>query len=70
MAFREIAPGKRVPYVWHNMIEPVKKLVLRIEGMEKRLCIDRMFTKSFSTGGDTVRVNLSYFLCDSTSSRS
>jgi hypothetical protein len=58
MSFREIAPGKRVPFVWYNMIEPVKKLVLRIEGKEKRLCIDRIFTKSFSTGSDTVILQL------------
>ena len=57
MAWREIAPGKRVPFVWHNMLEPVKKLVLKIEGKEKRLCIDRMFTKSFSTGNDTVMLS-------------
>ncbi len=53
---REIQPGKRVPFVWHKMIEPVKKLVLTIEGKSKALCIDKIFKKDFAAGQDTVIV--------------
>jgi hypothetical protein len=55
MEKRTIAPGKRAPYVWNDLTQPVKKLCLFFEGREKKLVIDKMFNKPFNTSQDTVR---------------
>jgi hypothetical protein len=54
---RVIAAGMRVPYVWYDQLQPLKKLVLTIEGKEKPFLIDKIFTKELPCPRDTVRSN-------------
>lgn len=54
MTPRKIEPGKRVPFVWYDQTQPDKKIILKIDGRERSLVIDKIFTKEWSTGKDTV----------------
>lgn len=54
MDSRVIAPGKRVPFVWYDQLQPVKKLTIFIDGKEKSFVIDKIFSKDITTAKDTV----------------
>ena len=42
MKHRVISQGKRVPFVWHDLTQPVKKLILKIDGKEIKIVIDKI----------------------------
>lgn len=59
MESRIIVKGKKVPFVWHDFTQPVKKLNIKIDGVEKSYAIDKIFMKEVTTSKDTVRIAFS-----------
>jgi hypothetical protein len=49
-------PGKKVPFVWFDQTQAVKKLALRMETCDCKLSIDKIHNKEVVAGNDTVSI--------------